>query len=171
MKNTFLKSKYWVIYNVLLAIFGEIIVLIAFLVVQNSLVMDRGLYLAFVLAFIVVILGPCGVLMLAPKVFLSKITLSNNSIQWILFGKTFFEVNWEEILDVKIEYRLNWKCLVFLSSKNIPGQKRNELYFNVDKENISTALSYCQNEKIRKKINIFINNKDYVTRLMIWQKN
>lgn len=171
MRNKFLKSKYWVLHNVFLAIFGEIIVLIAFLVVQNNFEMDRDLFLVFLLAFVVALLGPCVVFILAPKAFLSRISLSKKSIQWILFGKTICEVNWVEILDVKIEYKINWKCLVFTTSRHIPGQKRNELYFNVDKKNINAVLSYCLNENIRKKIDIFIKNKDYVTHLMIWQKN
>jgi len=171
MKNTFLKSKYWVIYNIFLVVFGEIIVLIAFLIVKYNIGMDRSLFLAFNLAFIVALLGPLVVIVLAPKAFISRITLSNKSIQWILLGKTIFEVNWEDIIDVKIEFKLNWKCLVFITDRHILRQKVNELYFNVDKESIYAVLSFCQNENIRKKIDIFIRNKEYVTHFMIWQKN
>lgn len=171
MKNTFYKSKYWIINHVILTIISEIIVLIAMLISINIDNSNPNIVLGFILAFSFVFVVFSLVFLLAPRSFLSKITLTKDTIRWTIFNKTIIEVDWNEITSVKIEYRMYRKCLIFDIAKHIPGFKRNELYFNVDKKNISAVLAHCNNDEICRKLSDFISKKEYKTHYVIWKKN
>ena len=171
MKNTFYKSKYWIINHVIFAIISEIMVVIALLIsisIDNS---NPNIFIGFILAFSFVLVIFLLVFLLAPRTFLSKYTLSKETIRWTLFNKIIIEIDWNEIIDVRIEYRLYRKCLIFDIVKHIPGFKRNELYFNVDKKNISAVLANCKNDEICKKLSDFLRKKEYKTHYVIWKKN
>ena len=171
MKNTFYKSKYWIINHVILAILTESIVIVSYIISINVGTLSSNEELVFVLAFMFILFAFSQVFILAPKTYLSKITLSNDLISWNLFKKNICKINWNEIVDVKIEYRLYRKCLVFTIMEHIDRFKKNELYFNVDRKNINTVVNYCSNKEINKKIIGFIKNKDYKTHYVIWKKN
>ena len=171
MKNTFCKSKYWIINHVILAIISEIIVVVALLISINIDNSNPKIVLGFILAFSFVLVIFSLVFLLAPRTFLSKFTLSKETIRWTIFNKTIVEIDWNEIIDVTIEYRLYRKCLVFDIGKHIPGFKRNELYFNVDKKNISAVLAYCNKDEISRKLGDFLSKKEYKTHYVIWKKN
>jgi hypothetical protein len=136
--------------------------------IDNS---NPNIVVGFILVFLFILLAFSLVFFLTPRAFLSKFTLSNDKISWTIFRKTIIELAWEEIVDVKIEYRFYRKCLVFDITKHVPGFKRNELYFNVDKKNITSVFAYCKNDVISNKLNNFIINKDYETHYVIWKRN
>lgn len=171
MKNTFYKSKYWIINHTILAIITESIVVVSYIISINIGPLTSNEVLGFVIAFMFILFAFSLVFVLAPKTYLSKITLSNDSVSWNLFKKNICKINWNEIDDVKIEYRLYRKCLVFTITEHIDGFKKNELYFNVDRKNINAVVNYCSNKEINEKILRFIENKDYQTHYVIWKKN
>ncbi|MFA5289903.1 MAG: hypothetical protein WC351_02535 [Candidatus Izemoplasmatales bacterium] len=171
MRDTFYKSKYWIINHIILAIVTESIVIVSYVISVNIGRLTSSEVLMFVIAFIFILFAFSLVFILAPKAYLSKITLSNETISWNLLKKNICKISWNEIVDVKIEYRLYRKCLVFTLKKNIGGFKKKELYFNVDKRNINLVSNYCYNIKVNEKIVSFIENKDYQTHYVIWKKN
>lgn len=171
MKNTFYKSKYWIINHIILGIVTESILVISYIISVNIGPLTSEEVSMFVLAFIFILFSFSLVLILAPKTYLSKITLSNETVSWNLFKKNICKITWNEIVDVKIEYRFYRKCLVFTLNENIKGFKKKELYFNVDRRNINLTRNYCNNKKMNEKIVNFIKNKDYQTHYMIWKKN
>ena len=171
MKNTFYKSKYWIINHIILAIISESIVIISFIISANIGAITSNGLLLFVSAFLFILFAFSLVFILAPKIFLSKIILSSETISWKLFNKNLCKISWNEIVNVKIEYRFYRKCLVFILKKHIDGFKKKELYFNVDEKNINLVADYCSNGKITKKIENLIKNKDYKTHYVLWKKN
>lgn len=171
MKNTFYKSKYWIINHIILAIVTESIVIVSYIISVNIGRLTSNEFLMFVIAFIFILFAFSLVFILAPKAYLSKIVLSNETVSWKLFKKNICKINWNEIIDVKIEYRFYRKCLVFTLKENMDGFKKKELYFNVDKKNINLVGNYCSNKKIAEKVVSFIKNKDYQTHYVIWKRN
>jgi uncharacterized membrane protein YhaH (DUF805 family) len=171
MKNTFYKSKYWIINHIILVSICEIMVIIAFFISFEIDHSNPNMVLGFILAFLFVLFLFSLVFILAPRTFLSKFTLSNEKISWIIFKNIIVEFGWDEIVDVKIEYRFYRKCLVFYLTKQIPGYEKKAYYFNVDKENIVSVYYYCKNDEIKKKINNYIANKDFETHCVIWKRN
>ncbi len=171
MRNTFYKSKYWIINHIILAIITESIVVISYIISINLGTLTAHEVLVFVSAFIFILFAFSLVFILAPKTYLSKITLSNETISWNLLKKNICKISWNEIVDVKIEYRFYRKCLVFILKEHIDGFKKKELYFNVDRKNINLVGSYCSNKKITEKIVCFIKNKNYQTHYVIWKRN
>jgi uncharacterized membrane protein YhaH (DUF805 family) len=80
MKNTSYKSKYWIINHILIATVCEIMLVVAFIIsidIDNS---NPDIVLGFILMFLFVLLVFSFVFILAPKAFLSKLTLSNEKI-------------------------------------------------------------------------------------------
>lgn len=171
MKNSFLKSKYWIINHVILAIITESIVVVSYIISTNIGGLSSKEVLGFVIAFIFIFFSFSLVFILAPKTYLSKITLSNDAIYWELFNKKICRISWNKIVDVKVEYRLYRKCLVFTIMEHIDGFRKNELYFNVDRKNINAVVNYCSNKEINERVTGFIKNKDYQTHYVIWKKN
>jgi len=171
MKNTFYKSKYWIINHIILGMITESIVLISYIISINSGALTTQEVLVFVSTFIFLLFSFSLVFLLAPKTYLSKIVLSNETISWNLFKKNVCKISWNEIVDVKIEYRLYRKCLVFTLREHIDGFKKKELYFNVDRKNINILCNYRSNKKITEKVEKFIKNKDYQTHYVIWKRN
>lgn len=170
MKTTFLKSKYWIIYKLTTILVAELLLIVAYIITISMYehmkdITIQYFLVCFFMAFIFV-----SPLFLAPRVYLSKINISNEGIRWFLNRKTIIEIKWEDILDVRIEMALYRKCMVFDITKNISGFRKKELSFNIDKENIETIYKFCKNDIISKKVDLFIKNKNYKTPIFIWQK-
>ena len=148
----------------------DAIMILAYFIMTSINEEMKFLALTIALSCVVVPLVIISIFFLAPRTYLSMFSVSNGGIRWYINKKTIAELKWEDMLDVKIEVRLYRKCMVFDIAKHISGFRKNEFYFNVDKENIQTVYKFCKNENINLKIENFIKNKEYKTPIFIWKK-
>jgi hypothetical protein len=148
----------------------QILWLVAYLGILSIDPLDSESTLIFFLLLIlnsVLIVLP---ILVGPKMFLSKFTITDNGILWTIYNKKIQYFDWDDILDVYIETRLYRKCLIFDITKHTPGFRKNEFFFNVDKCNIEVLHAFCKNDRITNKIGHFIEKKEYVTPIFIWPK-
>ena len=170
MEKSFLKSKYWLINHFLIVAIMEIITIISIILIY--LKENNPVFLVYLLLlFIVILILSSTVLMLAPKTYLARISVSSKGVRWTLFKKLIMNIGWDEVTDVYIDYRFFRKCLVFKLTKSTPHVKDKEFYFNVDRMSIETIMKFCVNQSISAKIKQIIRDKSYQTHNILWMKN
>ncbi len=170
MKTTFLKSKYWLINNILVTTIGEVLFIVAYFIISTYEELDTKSTLVYLLFLIIAFFISSLPIIVGPRTYLSKFTILDNGISWNIHKKGILIFDWEDIIDVSIETRLYRKCLVFEITKHAHGFRKDEFFFNVDKRNIEVLHKLCKRDCIKNKIGKFIQNRDYVTPIFIWQK-
>jgi|AntAceMinimDraft_18_1070375.scaffolds.fasta_scaffold02209_5 hypothetical protein len=166
MKTTFLKGKYLLIDSIVSVALCNIGIIVGYLSTLNKWGWNKNEFLIFLLIAIAISIVFIFIILILAKDTLSKINISENGIQWLLFGKNIAMISWKEILDINVESRMMERCIVLKTSKKIRKFENQEIYFNIDKTNIKLLDYYCKIDYLSNKIKNIIKYKEY--RRIIW---
>jgi hypothetical protein len=161
MKTTFYKSKYLLMDFLIYIILCDLVIGIGYIFIVEYAGYNRFVLLIFILISIAISLFIASLLFLFPQTFISKIYFSKEGIRWLIYKKTIELVLWEDIKDIKVEYKLNKKCVVLLLNRKLLGHRENEFYFNIDKSNVQILYHFCKIDFLNAKIKKIIESKNY----------